>query len=86
MLDELLQSIAEGGVHSTEELAKRLSVSQPLLDMMLEDLARRGYLRAVGNGCDMGCAGCSLGGCCIAGPGHLWVLTEKGAQAAARLA
>ncbi len=85
MIEQLLQLVAEGGVHSYSDLAKRLSVSQPLLEMMLEDLARRGYLRAVGNGCEDHCSGCAMGGCSIAGPGHLWALTEKGSRAATRL-
>jgi hypothetical protein len=85
MLEKLLKLLAEGGVHSYEDLEKGLSVSQPLLEMMIEDLARRGYLRPVGSGCDGRCAGCSIGGCCITGPGHLWVLTEKGTRASARL-
>ncbi len=85
MLEELLKSIAEGGIRSYEDLARGLGVPQPLLEMMLEDLARQGYLRSLGNGCDEGCAGCSVGGCSVAGPHHLWTLTEKGAVAAARL-
>jgi hypothetical protein len=85
MIESLLHSVAEGGVHSYEDLAERLSVSLPLLEMMLEDLGRLGYLRAVHSGCEDTCSHCSVGGCSIAGPRHLWALTEKGA-AAARIA
>jgi hypothetical protein len=85
MLEELLKAVAEGGVHSYEDLTRRLSISQPLLVAMLEDLARLGYLRPAGDCCEANCAGCPLGGCSVAGPGHLWSLTEKGAQAASRL-
>jgi predicted ArsR family transcriptional regulator len=84
-LETLLRALAEGGVHSYRELAKRLSISPSFLEMMLEDLARQGYLRAVGL-CEGNCGGCSVGGCSIAGPRHLWVLTEKGNRASARLA
>jgi predicted ArsR family transcriptional regulator len=85
MIDQLLQLVAEGGVLSYDELAKRLSISRPLLEMMLEDLARRGYLRAVDAGCGGHCAGCApaRSGCCggsIAGPARLWTLTDKGAN------
>jgi hypothetical protein len=86
MLEELLRSLGRGGVQSYKELAARLSISPSLLEVMLEDLARRGYLRSVDGGCQGQCAGCSVGGCSIAGPGHLWVLTEKGSRASARLA
>lgn len=85
MLESLLKSVAEGGVHSYEDLTSRLSVSHSMLEAMLEDLARSGYLRAVGDGCAGACHGCSIGGCSIAGPGRLWSLTDKGAKAAARL-
>ncbi len=85
MLEQLLQLVAQGGVHSYQDLTKRLSVSQPLLETMLEDLARLGYLRAVHAGCDGHCAGCPIGGCSIAGPSQLWTLTDKGAKTAARL-
>jgi hypothetical protein len=85
MIENLLQAVAEGGVHSYEELAGRLSISLPLLEMMLEDLGRLGYLRAVHSGCEDGCSHCSVGGCSIAGPGRLWALTEKGAVAAGRM-
>ena len=85
MIEQLLRILAEGGVHSYEELAERLSVPMPLLEMMLEDLSRLGYLRSIDNGCGAHCAGCSIGGCSIAGPSRLWVLTEKGSNAASRL-
>jgi hypothetical protein len=78
MLEHLLQILARGGAHSYEDLAEQLSISQPFLEMMLEDLIRLGYLRAVEGGCEGDCAGCSMGGCSITGPGRLWALTEKG--------
>jgi hypothetical protein len=84
MIDRLLRLVAEGGVHSYEDLTRHLSISQPLLEMMLEDLSRVGYLRQVGDGCAGHCSGCPVGGCSVAGPGRLWALTEKGTEAAAR--
>jgi hypothetical protein len=86
MIDQLLLMVAEGGVHSYEDLTRHLSISQPLLEMMLEDLGRLGYLRVVGDGCGGHCGGCAVGGCSIAGPGQLWTLTEKGIRAATRAA
>lgn len=85
MLEELLGLVAQGGIQSYDDLTKALSISQPMLEVMLEDLAQRGYLRAVNEGCGGHCQGCAVGGCSIAGPGRLWTLTAKGAQAAARL-
>ena len=85
MLEDVLKIVAQGGIHSYDDLAERLSISQPLLEMILEDLARLGYLRAVGSSCDHQCASCPIGSCSIAGPRRLWSLTEKGARSAARL-
>ncbi len=85
MLENLLQLVAEGGVHSYEDLMRRLSVSQPLLEMMLQDLARLGYLRLVGDACGEQCEACPVGCCSATDPGHTWTLTDKGAQAVTRL-
>jgi hypothetical protein len=81
-LEELLRLVAVGGVHSYEELAAALSVSVPLLEAMLENLARLGYLRLAETACGENCHNCPIGGCSVAGQGRLWVLTEKGARAA----
>jgi hypothetical protein len=85
MIEQLLGFLTDGGAHSYEDLAKRLSVSIPLLEMMLEDLSRLGYLRPVDSDCGTHCASCSIGSCSITGPGRLWALTDKGAKAAGRL-
>lgn len=85
MIEQLLTMVAEGGIHSYDELARRLSISQPLLEAMLEDLSRLGYLTAVQNGCRGHCTGCVASGCSVVGAGRLWTLTDKGARAAGRL-
>lgn len=85
MMEQLLRLVARGGVQSYEDLMAHLSISRSMLEIMLEDLARLGYLRAVGNDCGGKCAACSVSGCSPTGPGNLWALTEKGSHAAARL-
>lgn len=82
MLEELLRRVAQGGVHSYEELASGMSISLSMLEAMLDDLARLGYLQAVESSCNDGCHGCPAGGCSVAGRGQLWSLTEKGLRAA----
>jgi hypothetical protein len=84
-LERLLQLVAEGGLHSYEDLGRRLSISQPLLGALVEELARLGYLHPIEEGCGGRCAGCAVGSCSVVGPGHLWALTDKGKRAAARL-
>jgi len=80
MLEQLLRLIAEDGVSTCEDLARRVSVSQPLLEAMLEELARLGYLRAVASGCAGHCTGCSMGGCSVIGQGRVWILTDIGVR------
>ena len=79
MLERLLSLVRQGGVHSYADLARQLDVSEELLEQMLEDLARMGYLRSVADGCEAHCAGCPMTEpCAIGGPTRVWTLTEKG--------
>lgn len=86
MLEQLLKVLAEGGIHTPGQLATRLDVSEKLMDHMLADLARMGYLRSVASGTcqalpgDTGpCAACPLAGACAVGDpgGQVWALTQK---------
>ena len=63
-----------------------LETTPELVKVMLDDLARMGYLKPVGGECGGGCAGCSLAGLCAAGSpstslgtggGQVWALTER---------
>lgn len=81
MLQELLDKLAAGGVHSYADLCRELDVSEGLLEQMLMDLERLGYLKRVGTNCEEHCAACSMNNVCAVGlPGHIWALTEKGLQ------
>ena len=87
MLERLLDLLATGGVHTPGELAARLGVTDGLIDQMLADLSRMGYLRQVGDmacspspGTSTGaCGGCSLASTCAVGKsgGRVWALTGK---------
>ncbi len=85
MLKTLLALVAEGGAHSIQGLAARLDVSPEMVEAMLDDLTRLGYLRVLGGDCGGQCATCPLGGCAVAGTNHLWSLTEKGTRAATQV-
>lgn len=81
MLEKLLELLRQGSVHTYAELAGKLGVSESLLEGMLEDLQRRGYLKLVSRQCPGHCQGCSLESiCAVGGQGRIWALTEKGAQ------
>jgi hypothetical protein len=86
ILQDLLLLIGRGGAQSYEDLAGELGISQPMLETLLEDLARRGYLRSLQLDCEMQCKGCHEGGCLFTGAGIQWSLTQSGARTSQRLA
>ncbi len=92
MLKQLLTEIAREPVHSHAELARRLDISEGLLDQMLMDLARKGYITSINpEECNLEhCNACPLSGNCAQTQnirpnslGQRWLLTEKGRRAAA---
>ena len=80
MLERLLDLLGQGGVYSYTDLARQLDVTVELVEQMLEDLARMGYLRPVADGCEAHCAGCPMANTCeMISSTRMWTLTEKGA-------
>jgi len=74
----LLDLVAEGGLRSYADLARELGVSEGLVGQMIEDLARRGYLRPVAGSCESQCIGCPLAEtCAVGGPTRVWALAKK---------
>ena len=47
MLDRLLGLLRAGGIYTPDRLASQLGVSEQLVDQMLADLSRMGYLRSI---------------------------------------
>jgi hypothetical protein len=84
VLLELLRVLDTGGLHSMDEVARRLGVSETLVAEMAEGLARRGYLAPLDN-CGPGCDGCGMASICGL-DGHprqrTLMLTDKGRRAA----
>ncbi|HVN53508.1 MAG TPA: FeoC-like transcriptional regulator [Anaerolineaceae bacterium] len=64
MLKQLLAEIQKGGTLQPAVLAARLNVSVGLVEMMLADLERRGFLSRLDSSCGDRCGGCSLAGSC----------------------
>ena len=81
MLNRLLELLQAGSTHRVADLARELGTTPELVEVMLDDLARMGYLKPVGGECGGGCAGCSLAGLCATGTGkdgRVWALADKG--------
>lgn len=64
MLMKLLKIIADKGFYSKSGIAKELNIPEILLDDMVEQLLRMGYIEKVQNNtCSGGCAGCHKTSC-----------------------
>ncbi|RPI86556.1 MAG: hypothetical protein EHM41_08085 [Chloroflexi bacterium] len=78
MLQKLLEWITKEGAYKPTEFARRLGVSQELVEQAVRDLVKAGYLKQV-EGCTQGeCTACSSSNICSAGKARLWIRTNKG--------
>jgi len=79
MLNQLLEFLRAGGTHRIADLARELDTTPPLVEAMLEELSRMGYLKSVNESCTEKCDACPMAGLCAAGKGgRMWTLTDKG--------
>lgn len=86
LLREMLQVLADGGIHATAEVARRIGVSERLVAAMVEDLSRHGFLTPLESRCGQrSCSGCwAAGNCNRSEPTPMLALTPKGRQAVHR--
>jgi predicted ArsR family transcriptional regulator len=81
MLKRLLSLIAtKDGVSSLDELAQEMGVPRLMVEQLMAELVRGGYLNVAKEACPLpGCAGCALRPGCQPPLGiEVWELTEKG--------
>jgi len=79
MLHKLLRIVCSGGTHNFKQLAQQLGVSEALLESIIDQLVRIGYLKPLDGSCTDSCNGCPMAGTCsVGGLGRVWVLTEDG--------
>lgn len=75
MLERLLERITKDRAVSVAEMATELDTSPELVESMLEQLERLGYLETI-PGCTSGvCAGCS--GQTVCRPVRVWTLGKR---------
>ena len=84
MLNRLLDLLREGGARRIQDLARELDTTPGLVEAMLEDLARMGYVKRVSTRCSDSCTECPMSSMCAAGgssldgsSGQIWVLVDK---------
>lgn len=76
MLTELLARLRAGGVRRVADLARELDTTPELVELMLEELVRLGYLRPLEQTCGATCEGCAISDFCAAGGGRVWMLAD----------
>ncbi|HET91505.1 MAG TPA: hypothetical protein ENN99_12335 [Chloroflexi bacterium] len=78
MLNQLLDLLRSGGTRRVSDLAMELETTPGLVEMMLHDLERMGYMKRVNGTCVEKCNTCPVAGMCAAGSrGQLWALTDR---------
>jgi DNA-binding IscR family transcriptional regulator len=81
MLNQLLELLRAGGTRRVADLARELDTTSELVEVMLEDLCRMGYLKQVGGKCGGKCAACPMAGMCAAGSqGQLWAFVTADSE------
>jgi len=75
MLKDLLKLLRKGQNSSIQQLAQQLGTTETFVQVMLEDLERRGYVRSIESSCKQQCASCSVAGACTPGRhGRVWLI------------
>ncbi len=83
MLQELLRLVYSDGVRDLRQLAQQLGVSQLLVESMLDELVRRGYVRPMDRSSHDVCASCpTASNCSSCHSARVWALTEAGMRIA----
>lgn len=89
MMMKVLKRIAKGGLYSNRIIARELGIDEAMVEQMIFQLERLGYIEKDsmngGSCCEGGCCGTSKKKSCCSGNNNvnidLWKLTEKGKAA-----
>ncbi|NLT73007.1 MAG: hypothetical protein GXX94_02265 [Chloroflexi bacterium] len=83
MLERLLRFLVETEVSTLEAVSGELGIGRDLLEQMLGDLCRGGYVSVVPMQCQRHCEGCAAEAqCAIMDGRRLWSVTDKGLRLA----
>jgi DNA-binding Lrp family transcriptional regulator len=79
MLEQLLNNIRSSGTVSPVELGRRMNIDPRMVEVLLEDLQRRGILRnfEMQSNCNSdACGGCPVSGGCKSVKPRIWEITS----------
>lgn len=80
MLNKLLELINQGGSMTPAHLATQLSTTPAMVEMMMEELVRKGLLKSsdLANNCESGsCSTCYLANSCTPKIQRVWTTNKK---------
>ena len=78
MLEQILKQLQQGDSTSVPDLARQLNVSERLVEQMLAELVRLGYLRPVDTCNQQACTGCpQKTSCGFHRPLQAWVVVKE---------
>jgi hypothetical protein len=77
MLIELLGLLRGDRTRSLRDLAQALNTTLEMVEIMLENLERMGYVRQISTACGKGCGSCEVNDSCPQiSTGRIWALIE----------
>lgn len=82
MLRKILLCIRDRGLCHQGEIARYLGISSGLVQSMLAELERKGYVSSTAVSTDHYCHACPLRMTCTVRRSRLWALTAKGTELA----
>lgn len=78
MLEQLLTQLKQGETIRLPDLARQFNVSEALVEQMLAELVRLGYLRLLDTCNPAACTACPQSAACPSTrPAHIWETTRK---------
>ncbi|WP_125153148.1 FeoC-like transcriptional regulator [Clostridium rectalis] len=78
MLTKVLKEIAAGELKSKEEICKKLSLSESMLEGIMDQLIQMGYIEQTNGELSCDCSGCT-GSChCSNIKMNMWTISQKG--------
>jgi hypothetical protein len=81
MLERLLCIVASQETACSAGLARRLGVSHALVENMLDELTRQGYLKVIVGECASPCGYCPMPAACLFDrQARIWAISQKGAR------
>lgn len=80
MLKEVLREFSKGEMNSNSNIGRYLNISEGMVEQVLKDLGKMGYIEKEDSSCGSKCSSCSFGCGCSQTKNvvNMWRVTDKG--------